>query len=113
MLIAATAAAALLLAAALWLHAGGGPAVAVVSGAQGEIVRVRLDGENEGRDLPVSEHVTLRVEPGRICFTQSDCPDGLCVKSGWLSRPGETAVCLPERITIRVIGEGDMDEVAY
>ena len=112
-LMAAAVAAALLSMAALWLTAGGGAPVAVVTDAQGEVARIRLDEVREGYDLPVGGHVTLRVEPGKICFAASDCPDGLCVKAGWISRAGETAICLPERVSVRVTGEGGTDETAY
>lgn len=35
--------------------------------------------------------VQLAVEEGRIRFLSSGCPDKVCVRSGWLSRTGQTA----------------------
>ena len=62
----------------------------------------------------VSPSVTIRVEPGAIYFEQADCPDQLCVSAGRLSRPGQVAVCLPARVSIRLEGRDDkVDAVAY
>ncbi len=45
---------------------------------------------------------TIVAEKNRICFLESDCPDKVCVKTGWLSHPGEIAVCLPNKIIIKL-----------
>ncbi len=39
----------------------------------------------------------------KICFMSEDCPDRLCTKSGWLSKPGQIAVCLPSRTLIKIV----------
>ena len=46
--------------------------------------------------------VQLEIKEGRIRFLSSDCPDQTCVRSGFISRPGEYAVCLPHRLMIRI-----------
>ncbi|EPR11433.1 NusG domain II-containing protein [Ruminiclostridium papyrosolvens] len=45
---------------------------------------------------------TIVAEKNRICFLESDCPDKVCVKTGWLSHPGEIAVCLPNKMIIKL-----------
>ncbi len=47
----------------------------------------------------------IEVEPGKIRFVDADCPDKICVKTGWISEPGQTAVCLPHKIIIRIEGK--------
>ena len=42
-------------------------------------------------------------------FLSADCPDKLCVKSGLLNRAGESAVCLPNRVSVRITGNGAAD----
>ena len=42
--------------------------------------------------------VTIISENGAIWFESSDCPDQICVRSGKLSRAGESAACLPAEI---------------
>ena len=46
--------------------------------------------------------IELEVSHGRIRFLSSDCPDQICVHTGYISRPGEYAVCLPHRLMIRI-----------
>ncbi len=46
--------------------------------------------------------VSIVAEKNRICFLESDCPDKICVKTGWLSHSGEIAVCLPNKIIIKL-----------
>ena len=51
--------------------------------------------------------VQLTVEEGRIRFLSSGCPDKVCVRSGWLSRTGQTAACLPAGVVVRVQAADD------
>ena len=47
----------------------------------------------------------VEIEPGKIRFIDADCPDKICVKAGWISEPGQTAVCLPHKIMININGK--------
>jgi hypothetical protein len=54
----------------------------------------------------------LRVEGGRVRFTDSPCPGRICVHSGWLARSGEVAACLPNGVVVEVQGrEREYDAV--
>lgn len=55
---------------------------------------------------------TISVEPGRICVSQADCPDHVCIRRGWLSDSMEPIVCLPHKLTIQIKGESDLDAIA-
>ena len=44
----------------------------------------------------------IRVEPGRICVREADCPDRVCVNDGWLSDSARPVVCLPHKLVIRL-----------
>ena len=46
------------------------------------------------------KEVQLEVKNHRIAFTSSDCPDKVCIHNGWLSREGEQAICLPNRVSV-------------
>ena len=48
--------------------------------------------------------LTIVAENGTVYFATADCPDQVCVRSGRLSHPGDTAACLPAGIVIRVDG---------
>ena len=46
------------------------------------------------------------VLSGRTAAMQSaDCRDQVCVRTGTLTRAGQVAVCLPNRVVLRITGE--------
>ena len=53
----------------------------------------------------------VSVLGGRVCMAESDCPGEDCVHSGWISRPGQSIVCLPNRVEIRLEGAENSDDV--
>ena len=46
-------------------------------------------------------------------FNSSNCPNEDCVHTGKLTKAGQLAVCLPNGVTLRIVGgEGDVDAIA-
>ena len=45
------------------------------------------------------------IESGTVFVSEASCPDKICVHQGKVSHTGETIVCLPNRVTVVVIGE--------
>ena len=82
-------------------------AYVVVSIDGGEVCRYALseDGEftlNGGTN-------TLVISGGKAYISEADCPDGLCVSQGKISRTGQTVVCLPNRVMLRIVGADEAD----
>lgn len=50
-------------------------------------------------------HYILEWQEGRIRFAEADCPDQICVRTGWISRSGDMAACVPGQLVLRVEGE--------
>ncbi len=48
---------------------------------------------------------TVEVNNGRIRFASSPCRTQVCVHSGWLTSAGEFAACLPNRISLTLLGK--------
>lgn len=46
----------------------------------------------------------IRIESGRARIVSDPGPRQYCVKQGWLSRPGEMAVCAPNHISLSLTG---------
>lgn len=44
------------------------------------------------------------VEPGRARVVADPGPRQYCVRQGWLSRPGEIAICAPNRVSLQITG---------
>lgn len=45
---------------------------------------------------------TITVEQGRICVSHADCPDQVCVRTGWICDGTAPIVCLPNHLSIRI-----------
>lgn len=101
----------------------------------GHSVIVEVHGKRAG-NIPFSEisgralvripagagsEATLEIlETGKVRVVESTCPDKVCVRTGWISRPGQAIVCLPNRIVVRIEGsatgrnlESRFDAVTY
>ncbi len=86
--------------------------VALVRTADGAEFTRALPSDAAPADLPVvsgGHSYILRIEPGRIRVLEADCPDKVCVTTGWLSRPGQMAACVPGRLLVRVVQADDPD----
>ena len=58
--------------------------------------------------------VTVVLAPEGAWVAAADCPDQVCVRTGKITRAGESAVCLPARVTLRLEGPGTAaDAVTY
>jgi hypothetical protein len=80
------------------------------------VKRIDLDKVNKQERIKVPGlfNEIVLVEQGRIRFEQAECPDKVCVKTGWLSRTGDSATCIPNRAMIRIIGENkELDGVVF
>ena len=62
----------------------------------------------EDRLIPLSANgvsLTVEIAGSRARVKQSNCPDGVCVASGWIERPGQSVVCAPAGVRLLIAGE--------
>ncbi|HHV95805.1 MAG TPA: NusG domain II-containing protein [Clostridiaceae bacterium] len=94
---------------------GEAEATRVVISKDGEVLYdVNLEEVKERLEIKnLSEYNELIViEDGKVRFERSNCPDQVCVRTGWISKPGQAAVCLPAGIIVKIVGEiKDNDEI--
>ena len=56
----------------------------------------------------------IAVEPGRARVVSDPGPRQYCVRQGWLSRPGEIAICAPNRVSLQITGRTRVyDSLSY
>lgn len=68
------------------------------------VERVQLTEETD-RTIDLDGHNVI-VLSGRTARMQSaDCRDQVCVRTGTLTHAGQVAVCLPNRVVLRITGE--------
>lgn len=58
-------------------------------------------------ELPDGQHSVVEFSEGKVRIKEANCPDKVCVRTGWASKPGEIIVCLPYRVIIKVSGTGN------
>lgn len=58
----------------------------------------------------------VKLTAAGIFVEEANCPDQICVKWGKITKPGQTIVCLPHKVVIKIIGnqEGEppLDDIA-
>ena len=56
---------------------------------------------------------TIEIKDGKIRVCDAECPDKVCVKTGWLSSSAVPIVCLPNHLVIEFASEySDVDAMA-
>ena len=54
---------------------------------------------------------TVRVEKGSVSVSGSDCKNKICVYHGKISKAGESIICAPHKLIIRITGSSGPDAV--
>ena len=86
----------------------------------GGAVIVSVDGKEAGRySLSDSVDTVIRghdggtnhliIRDGEVWLSEADCPDRLCVKQGRISHTGDSIICLPHRVSVRVVSDDTED----
>lgn len=91
----------------MWFNSRPDSGIAVLEKYGIEVYRFDLTRQTTQQeiDLGGEYHVKVLVEPGAVSFLHSDCRDQICVHTGKLTKVGQTAVCLPAKISVRIIGQ--------
>lgn len=91
----------------VWRGGSGEELTAVISveGRPAETVDLsRLSGEEE-RSLEANGYtLTLCLSAEGAQVSASDCPTQDCVHTGKITRPGQSIVCLPARVSVQLKG---------
>lgn len=98
----------------------------VIETSNGLTAVITVDGERY-KAIPLIQKrhtIALETERGKntiafydhgVAVESADCPDHVCVHTGFIHRPGEIIACLPHRVIIEIEGEtteGAMDAIA-
>lgn len=49
-------------------------------------------------------HYLVSYEGGSVRIEEADCPDQVCVRTGWLKSDGQIAACVPGHVLLRIEG---------
>ena len=82
------------------------------------MVVIEVNGEEVGR-YPLSDdrviyvesynggNNTVTIKDGKVTVSEASCPDKICVKHKRIKYNGETIICLPNRMTVTIVSEGE------
>ena len=90
-----------------------------ISSRKGSILQVRIDGQTVA-EYPMGEDIDiiltgkdggtnhLVISDGQAWFSEASCPDHLCIGMGRIDKAGQSIICLPNRVSVEVIGGRDI-----
>ena len=86
------------------------------SGSAGDSVVIEQNGDlfatyslNEDRTVTVEGAKTtniVKISNGEVIMSESTCKNQVCVRHSAISRSGESIICLPNRVVVRIEGKG-------
>lgn len=54
--------------------------------------------------------VSFEISEGKIRFINVTCPDHVCEQAGWCEKPGDRAVCMPNRTTLICYADDELEK---
>ncbi len=86
---------------------------------EGERVTVEVDGVlvatyslSENGEWRIGTSNTIVIEDGCVYMKDAECPTGSCIRTGKIRYVGESIICLPNKVTVTIVGEGGVDFVS-
>lgn len=77
--------------------------------ADGKLVhRIELHNLTQLKEFTVQGPLgptVIQVRQGEARILHSPCPDKICVRMGWIKMPGQSAICIPNRILLHIVSE--------
>ena len=103
---------AIIAAASIWLFysAGANHGLTAVVTVDGEVrAEMPLDENGEVAIDTVWGYNIVHTENGQAFVTEADCRDQICVDHKKIEKVGETIVCLPHKMVVEIVGEGEAE----
>ena len=88
----------------LWLLLRQAGAEVMVEQNGRETARFALDENRTVRIEGEGGYNTLVILGGEVWLSEADCPNLLCVKTGKIRYAGQSIVCLPHHLAVRITG---------
>lgn len=92
-------------------------------GYNGTYAEITVDG-NFYKKIPLSEHRgedkidietkygynIIDIKDSSVSISDADCKDKICIKSGTISKAGESLVCLPHKLMVEIKSNGNNNQ---
>ncbi len=77
----------------------------IVLAQTGQVRQVSLAADSTYEVCSNGITLTVEVKDGEIFIAHSDCRDGICKNTPPISRAGQSIVCAPAGVVVRITGE--------
>lgn len=97
-----------------WSQSGTANSVAITGPNGREIFPLNQQREIQAQGRLGESHI--RIAEHAVRFVSSPCPHKVCQRSGWHRRAGAVAACVPNRISLVLLGSNsanDLDAISY
>lgn len=91
----------------LTIRSVGGYAVVIKNGVETARYPLFKDAEITLTYPESDAYNTLKIENGKASIISASCADGICVEHRAIRYDGETIVCLPNKLVIKIISESE------
>lgn len=71
------------------------------------IKKLNLSVEKESPYTFTYLNTIVEVENGRIRIVKTDCPRKICIHTGWIEHPGQSIICVPNKMLIEIVSPGE------
>lgn len=85
----------------------------VVITVDGKIFKEVELKENTNLDIDVNTQYgnnEVHIENGEVHMHESDCKDKICMKMGKISLSGDSIICLPNRLMVKIVEDKPSDD---
>lgn len=93
------------------LKSGDKQKVAIITVNNKVVKRVVLTGNTKTSFFNVRDRGgdcnAIEVKNEKIRIKSANCPDQICVLTGFIDKPGQTIVCLPHRLVIEIKSDNE------
>ena len=87
----------------------------ILNSKKGDMVEIYVDNKLY-KELPLNEEKKVEIDRGKnkntvyihddgVEMLHANCPDKVCVRTGFIKKPGESIVCLPHRVNVKIISD--------
>lgn len=88
------------------------------NGKDGNYAEIYIGEKLYGR-YPLNKDQTFEIDPhpgeknivyihdGGIEVKEANCPDQICVKTNLIKKPGQSIICLPHKLNIKIVGNSN------
>ena len=91
----------------LTLERGSGDQGAIVYVNNAPVLKINDIYEDKQYDV-VGKNITILCSKSRgVCVLSSDCDDKVCLNTGYIAKQGQTIVCLPNRLMVKITTSDD------